>query len=360
LSVKGPAAACVEILSLMCPSARLTSRAGRIPVGFAAASVASGVISARLASIGVHCIASFQRYTLRTVGRSFNDTSASMSADNSEQIAEWNGALGQRWVAMQRDIDRVVVPFGDAALKMAAPQPGERVIDIGCGCGDTSIEIARIVGQAGAVLGIDVSQPMLEVARARGGLANCAHLSFREADASETELPTNTDLVFSRFGVMFFSQPSRAFSHLRKSLRTGGRCVFVCWRAPRDNAWAMAPLSAARTALGVTPTPADPDAPGPFSFADEERLRAILSDAGFGAIDVHRCDVALSLGATPRAAAEAAVQIGPVSRFVREVGVQHVPVILDAIERTLAPFAAPDGHVSVNGSTWIVSATNPA
>lgn len=283
-----------------------------------------------------------------------------MQADNSEQIAEWNGALGQRWVAMQREIDRIVVPFGDAALKAAAPQPGERVIDIGCGCGDTSIEIARLVGEAGSVLGIDVSQPMLEVARSRGALANCAHLAFRDGDASEAGLPTDTDLLFSRFGVMFFSQPAQAFSHLRKSLRMGGRCVFVCWRAPRNNAWAMTPLSAARAAMGVAPKPADPDAPGPFAFADDKRLRAILSSAGFGAIDVQRFDAALSLGATPRLAAESAVQIGPVSRFVREVGVEHLPIILDAVERTLAVLAAPDGHVRLNGSTWVVSAANPA
>jgi SAM-dependent methyltransferase len=283
-----------------------------------------------------------------------------MPADNSEQIAEWNGALGQRWVAMQQDTDRVVAPFGDAALKAAAPRPGERVIDIGCGCGGTSIEIARIVGAAGSVLGIDVSQPMLEVARSRGAQANCAHLAFRDGDAAEAALPANTDLLFSRFGVMFFSQPSPAFSHLRKSLRAGGRCVFVCWRAPRDNPWAMTPLSAARTAIGITPPPADPDAPGPFAFADAQRLRAILSGAGFGAIDVQRFDAAIALGATPRSAAEGAVQIGPVSRLVREMGVEHLPIILDAIERTLAPLAAPDGHVSLNGSTWIVSATNPA
>ena len=278
---------------------------------------------------------------------------------NSEQIAEWNGALGQRWVAMQREIDPIVVPFGDAALKAAAPRPGERVIDIGCGCGDTSIEIARIVGAGGAVLGIDVSQPMLEVARSRGALANCAHLAFREGDASEAELPANTDLLFSRFGVMFFDQPSQALCHLRMSLRPGGRCVFVCWRAPRDNAWAMTPLSAARGAIGVTPAPADPDAPGPFAFADEQRLRTILAGAGFDAIGVQRFDAALSLGATPRSAAEGVVQIGPVSRFVREVGVENLPIILDAVERALAPLAAPDGHVSLNGSTWIVSARNP-
>src|SRR5437899_961365 len=247
----------------------------------------------------------------------------SMQADNSEQIAEWNGALGQRWVAMQQEIDQIVVPFGTAALKAAAPQSGERVIDIGCGCGGTSIELSRMVGAGGAVLGLDVSQPMLEVACARGALANCAHLAFRHGDASEAGLPANFDLLFSRFGVMFFSQPSQAFSHLRKSLRPGGRCVFVCWRTPRDNAWAMTPLSAARAALGVTPAPADPNAPGPFAFADEQRLRAILSDAGFGAVGVQRFDARLSLGTTPRAAAEAAVQIGAVSRFAREVALER-------------------------------------
>jgi SAM-dependent methyltransferase len=282
-----------------------------------------------------------------------------MPADNSEQIAEWNGALGQRWVAMRQEIDAFVVPFGDAALKAAAPQPGERVIDVGCGCGDTSIELARMVGATGAVLGIDVSQPMLAVARSRGALADCAHLAFRDGDASEAALPANTDLLFSRFGVMFFSQPSPAFSHMRKSLCAGGRCVFVCWRTPRDNPWAMTPLSAARAAMGITPAPADPNAPGPFAFADEERLRAILSGAGFGAIDVQRFDVAISLGATPRAAADRAMQIGPVSRLVRESGVEHLPIILDAVERALAPLAAPDGHVRLNGSTWIVSAKNP-
>ncbi len=283
-----------------------------------------------------------------------------MPADNSEQIAEWNGALGERWVAMRQEIDRLVVPFGNAALKAAAPQPGERAIDIGCGCGDTAIEIARMVGASGAVLGIDVSGPMLAVARSRGALANCAHLTFRDGDASEAALPSNTDLLFSRFGVMFFSQPAPAFSHLRKSLRAGGRCVFVCWRAPRDNPWAMTPLSAARAAMGITPAPADPDAPGPFAFADEQRLRTILSDAGFGDVDVQRFDAAISLGATPRSAAESVVQVGPVSRLVREMGAEYLPIIVDAVERALVPLAAPDGRVSLNGSTWIASATNPA
>ena len=282
-----------------------------------------------------------------------------MPADNSEQIAQWNGDLGERWAAMQREIDRIVVPFGEAALAAAAPRPGERVIDVGCGCGDTSIEIARSVGETGRVLGVDVSQPMLEVARSRAASINRANVSFENADASEAALPSETDLLFSRFGVMFFGQPSNAFRHLRKSLRTGGRCVFVCWRAPRDNPWAMAPLSAARTAMGVTPAPSDPYAPGPFAFADRERVHALLSEAGFDAIRIERLDVPLSLGTTARSAAEFALQIGPVSRFARESGVEHLPTILDAVERAFAPLAAAEGQVRLNGSTWIVSATNP-
>src|SRR4029078_4394438 len=103
-----------------------------------------------------------------------------MPTDNSEQIAEWNGVLGQRWVAMRQEVDRVVAPFGEAALKAAAPHPGERAIDIGCGCGETAIEIARLVGPAGSVLGIDVSQPMLEVAPPRGGSGGCLRFGVSE------------------------------------------------------------------------------------------------------------------------------------------------------------------------------------
>jgi SAM-dependent methyltransferase len=282
-----------------------------------------------------------------------------MSAENAEQITDWNGPLGQRWVEMQREIDSIVVPFGEAALKAAAAQRGERVIDIGCGCGDSSIELSRRVGETGSVLGIDVSRPMLDVARSRGALERMANLAFSDADASEAPLPVDTDLLFSRFGVMFFSRPASAFGHLRASLRPGGRCVFVCWRAPRDNSWAMTPLGAARQAMGITPAPADPNAPGPFAFADDRRVRAILSEAGFAAIDVQRFDAEVFLGATPHSAAENALRIGPTSRLVGETGTEHAPAILAAIERAFAPLAAADGHVSLKGSTWIVSAANP-
>jgi SAM-dependent methyltransferase len=283
-----------------------------------------------------------------------------MPADNADQIAEWNGVLGQAWATMRSDIDPVVAIFGDEALKVAAPQPGERVLDIGCGCGETTIAIARIVGDRGAVLGVDVSQPMLDVAEAQAREARLRHLEFRNSDASVAALPAANDLLFSRFGVMFFSEPAESFRHMRQSLKPGARCVFVCWRAPRDNAWAMAPLAAARAAMGVAPPPADPDAPGPFAFADKGRVRGILAEAGFTDMVFIRHDAPVIYGPTPSTAAERALRVGPASRFAREMGEAHRPGIFDAIEHAFAQLAAPDGSVLLNGSAWIVSATNPA
>ena len=283
----------------------------------------------------------------------------SVPNDNTEQIAEWNGALGQRWAESQRETDAVVAAFGQAALQHAAAQPGERVIDIGCGCGDTALELARRVGEGGRVLGVDVSRPMLEVARARAVAAGLRQLDFDEADASSAPLPAGTDLLYSRFGVMFFADPVAAFVHLRTALRPGGRMVFVCWRAPRDNPWAMAPLMAARRTLGITPPSADPLAPGPFAFADAERTRSILADAGFAGVELQRVDAPIRIGATPREAAEAAVRLGPTARLVREVGTERLPAILQGIERELGSHAASDGQVSLGGSTWLVSAAVP-
>jgi len=282
-----------------------------------------------------------------------------MSDHNADQIAEWNGEQGRRWVAMQPMLEPLTAPFGNAALAAARPWPGERVIDIGCGCGSTSLALAQQVGRAGAVLGVDVSHPMLEVARAQAAAAEGLPLSFIEADASGATLPGGRDLLFSRFGLMFFDAPAAALRHLRGHLRPGGRIAFVCWRAPRDNPWAMAPLIAARQALGISRPPPDPLAPGPFAFADETRLRGLLTEAGFDAVELQRFDVAIPIGASPRAAAESALQVGPVSQLARDAGPSQAALLADAVERALAPLAAADGAVRLNGSTWVATAANP-
>jgi SAM-dependent methyltransferase len=209
------------------------------------------------------------------------------------------------------------------------------------------------------VLGVDISQPMLEAARQAAAEGGAPNVDFVEADAATSTLPAGQDLLYSRFGLMFFDAPAAALRHLRGALRPGGRCAFVCWREPRDNAWAMTPLLAVRRALGVTPPPADPFAPGPFAFADDGRLRALLAEAGFAEITLRRVDAAVRIGPSAAAAARHSLQLGPASRLARTAAPQQQPMLAAAIEAALAPLAAADGSIALPGSTWVVSAANP-
>jgi SAM-dependent methyltransferase len=277
-----------------------------------------------------------------------------MADDNSEQIRDWNGPLGQRWVTDQEILDALTAPFGDAALRAAGAQPGERIVDIGCGCGTTSISLAEAVGRDGSVLGVDVSRPMLEVARRQG--TRLSQLRFEEADASSAALPGEQDLLYSRFGIMFFAAPVPAFVHLRRSLKATGRLAFVCWQAAKENLWATVPVLAGRTALGINPPPMDPHAPGPFAFADADRVRTILLEAGFSDFDAEPFEHAMAIGDSPRQAAEQSARVGPLARLVREAGPEHLPKIVDAVEAALAPLAARNGSVSLPGRSWIITA----
>lgn len=277
-----------------------------------------------------------------------------MAGDNASQIADWNGAVGERWAAEQARTDELIRAFGDAALAAAKAQPGEAVLDVGCGCGDTSLSLVQAVGVGGKVVGVDVSSAMLAVARSRAN--GRENLTFIEADASRASLPGPFDLLFSRFGVMFFDEPTAAFTQLRKSLKPGGRLAFVCWGTTQDNPWAALPALTARQASGLNLPPGDPTAPGPFAFADRDRVAGILSAAGFANISHQPFDAPMYLGSSPRSAAEGAVRIGPASRVAREAGPEKLPAIIDAVEAALAPHAAPDGAVSLPGRTWIVTA----
>lgn len=280
-----------------------------------------------------------------------------MAGDNAQQIADWNGVMGERWAADQERTDQLIRAHGDAALAAGKAAAGESALDIGCGCGETSLALAEMVGRTGRVVGVDVSAPMLEVARRRAsGIAN---LTFIQADASRSDLMGPHDLLFSRFGVMFFDDPPAAFAHMRAALRPGGRLAFVCWRTAAENPWAALPAQAAREAAGIALPPTDPTAPGPFAFGDKDRVAGILAAAGFRGIALTPFEAPMYLGNSARSAAEGAVRIGPASRLAREAPPERRPAIVDAIEAALAPLGAADGSISLPGRTWIVTADSP-
>src|SRR5215831_3950833 len=209
-------------------------------------------------------------------------TSPLTNDDNAAQIAYWNGPGGDRWVSHQRMQDALLAEVAERLIERAAPHDGETVLDIGCGAGTTSIVLAQRVAPDGRVLGVDVSAPLLERARqhAPAGLP----LEFALGDATVYPFaPGAADLLFSRFGIMFFADPAKSFANMRGGLRAGARVVFACWRAPRENPWLMLPLQAAYRHVPRLPE-AGPEDPGLFSFASEPRVRSILERAGFGAI----------------------------------------------------------------------------
>ncbi len=277
-----------------------------------------------------------------------------MAGDNAKQIEDWNGSVGEHWAAQQEKNDRLIKAFGDAALAAAGAKAGEQVLDVGCGCGDTSLALVYSVGVTGRVVGVDVSAPMLAVARGRAN--GRENLTFIEADASRAELPGPFDLLYSRFGVMFFDDPEGAFRHMRGAMKDGGRLAFACWQAAKDNPWAMVPMLAAREASGLNLPPPDPHAPGPFAFADAERVKGILERAGFGSVKAETFEAPMFLGSSVRSAAEGCTKMGPASRLAREAGKDKLPAITEAIEKALTPLAATDGSVALPGRIWVVTA----
>ncbi len=273
---------------------------------------------------------------------------------NSGQAVHWNAAAGETWAALQARIDRQIGPLGLRAMDALAVRPGERLIDIGCGCGDTSLELARRAGATGAVLGVDVSAPMLAVARRRAAAANAPGLSFLQSDAQTCRFaPGSADGLFSRFGVMFFADPTAAFANLRAALTPAGRLAFVCWRAMELNPFMTAPLDAARPLL---PTPSEPPplhAPGPFALADPDRLTAILSAAGFSDIDLLPHDQAIG-GEDLEASVDYALRLGPLGAVLREQPAL-APIVTDAVREALARYERPEG-VLLPSASWIVTA----
>lgn len=270
-------------------------------------------------------------------------------AKTDEQDDFWNEEGGERWVENIDRVEAMISGLSTHLLAHAAPSDGEHVLDIGCGGGITSAALASAVGSRGVVLGADISEVILQVARTR--YADVANLTFTTADAQAFPFtPKSYDLITFRFGVMFFADPDAAFGNICQAGKPGARMVYLCWRSLAENPWMGAPAAAAFTMLTPPEKPA-PGTPGPFSLADAERTSKIMAGAGFSDIKFTPVDEPVNLGA-----------LDPVLQLMTTTGPATEPLKAAsetdreaAMRATLAEHDTNDG-VIMPSAIWVVEA----
>jgi len=276
---------------------------------------------------------------------------------NEAQRERWNGEDGEFWVREQDRLDRTLAPVTGPLLAFADPRSGSTVIDVGCGCGATTIELARAVGPSGRVIGLDISEPMLSLAARR--LREFANTTCTLGDAADLTLAgLNAELIVSRFGVMFFGDPVAAFSNLRTGLAPGGRLRFACWRPINENPWLQIPLHAVYEHAPRLPKP-EPEEPGPFAFADTERVTRILTAAGFTTPSFTPLEIQMDLagGGTLDDAVIQSSEMGPAKRALADQSDDVRAAARESIRKALAPYASSSG-VTLPGAVWLVAATS--
>jgi SAM-dependent methyltransferase len=270
---------------------------------------------------------------------------------SAEQAAYWNGPGGEGWLAAYDRIQRSLGEIGELVLSAAAPRPGEHVIDIGCGTGGTTMALARAVGATGHVLGVDISETLVAAARAH----RVDNATFVVGDAATHPFKEKSyDLVFSRFGVMFFGDPVAAFRNIHRALKPAGRLAFVAWRTPQENPWGTVPLRAAQPFLPPLPRPG-PEDPGQFSFGDRARVERILTQAGFHALKLEPFDRSIWMGNTIAEIVAGAGRFGPLARAFANAEPAAIDKAKQAIAETLKPHEGPQG-VHLPGAGWLVTA----
>ena len=283
-------------------------------------------------------------------------TVASAHADNADQATYWNGPGGRHWIDRQEMQDGLLAPVAARLIEAAQVATGARLVDIGCGCGATTLEVARTTGASGRALGVDISAPMVARAKERAAAENST-AQFLVADATIEDLyDERADLMISRFGVMFFADPALSFANMRKALKPGGRLAFACWREPRLNPWLTIPLKEATRHAPRLPE-SSPEDPGPFSFSDETRVRRILSAAGFSEIALDPIDLELdtAVGQGFENAVASALEIGPASRALEGQPDEVRAAAVAEIRAALAPFERGQ-QVLMGAAIWIVRA----
>jgi SAM-dependent methyltransferase len=290
----------------------------------------------------------------------------SATTPNAAEATYWNADAGANWVRYQESLDALMAGVLARLLERAAPEAGERVLDVGCGSGATALALAAAVGPQGAVLGVDISQPLLARAAERTAAAGLGHVAVLEADAQTFDFaghgvaPGGFDLVFSRFGVMFFDDPVAAFRNLLGALRPGGRLAFVSWAEMAANPWFRESRDAAVARLGA-PEPGQPRAPGAFAFVETDYVLDILDQAGFAELTAAVEPVELVHPGGPAAVADLAVNLGPAVRILRAKGggPEDAAAIAAEIRRAFQRYV-DRGTIRIPGTVNLFGASRPA
>jgi SAM-dependent methyltransferase len=289
-------------------------------------------------------------------------TGAATATANDEAIEAWDGPLYDRWIRFRHIVTDGLGAHGEEALRLYPPRPGDRVLDIGCGLGDTTQRIAGLVGPEGEAVGVDAAPRMIETAEQEARDAGVPNARFAVVDVQSGDLGGPYDLAFSRMGTMFFANPVAALRNVRSSLRPGGRLAMVVWRRREDNAWIY---RGQQIVEGIVSRPEEYDeptcGPGPFSMAGADTTSDILLHAGFTDIALHRCDLPLKSGSDLEEAIDITMAIGPAGEILRLQGdrIAHLrDQIRDALREGMAEFERPDG-VWAPASTWIATGLAP-
>jgi ubiquinone/menaquinone biosynthesis C-methylase UbiE len=285
-------------------------------------------------------------------------------ADSNAEAAEaWSGSLFERFVRFRELVTAGLGAHGEAAIEAHPPSPGASVIDLGCGFGDTSRRLAGLVGPAGQVLGVDVSEPFIEEARKEAQEAGVENVRFEACDVQIADLGAGFDYAFSRMGVMFFANPVQALRNIRSSMAPGGRLCAVVWRRKLDNEWVRRAEEVVDRYLDHPEETDEPTCgPGPFSMADADTVTEQLRIAGFEGISLLRSDLPIKIGNDLDQAVELNMALGPAGEVLRlwEDRIDEIrPKIAAELREALSEFEGPDGVVAP-ASTWIIGATAPA
>jgi SAM-dependent methyltransferase len=273
---------------------------------------------------------------------------------NTDCFDAWNGDSGRRWADEADRRDRVLAPFADVLLDAAGLSPGERVVDIGCGCGATTLEAARSVGNDGEALGLDLSRPMLDVARRRQAAAGLENVEFVQSDAQTHRFAVDRDVAISRFGTMFFADAVAAFGNVARGLRDGGRICLVTWQPLAANDWLTVP-GAALLRFGDLPDTAV-GGPGMFGQAEPDAVRSTLRAAGYDGVELTPATVPIVLGADLDDATDYLATTGIGRAVLDTIPADQRPAALAAVREALAGAVGRD-HVQLDGAIWIIQAS---